>query len=382
MISLELYEQIKDALTSHNVQFIYLGDINQLGPVAGIAILGFKLVDLPCVQLSRVYRQALESPIIRLAHRILSGKIIDKSQLPEWTIDGKLAINIFPDSLKDPDIAVQALTGIHSKSDKPTGLKAKYMSGEWNPEEDAIILPFRETPMGVTNFSKMLASMLDTCKEEAPVVHEIITGKGDQYFAEGDLVLYDKERYTISKIVRNGNYAGSRQPRFGKFDRFGNELGFVEAEFDETFMDADAALAAVVASWETMNEADQAKRAASHRVTLRADDGEEIELDTSGALNKVFFAYAITGHESQGLEFRRVFIFVTANPMRNFVTNEWLYTSVTRAKENLTIWCTHDTFIKGVTRRQIPGTTLAQKRAYFVRKRMELKSESVKNLID
>ena len=382
MTSTELWDQIMDAIPDvNNIQTIILGDINQLGPVAGDAVLGYQLVKLPCVNLTRVYRQALESPIIRLAHRILSGKVISQADYPNLIEKGKLQITTLSPKIEDPEIAWQALSGIHSSKEAPTGLKAAYLSGAWNPATDAILLPFRKSPMGVMNFGKALATMLDSCQDTPPEVHEIITGKGDCYFAVGDKVLYEKEPYTIAKIVSNGNYAGVRQPRKGKFDRFGHEIGEVEIEAEFELSPEESA-AAVAASWENYINGDaETKRAASHRITLQSEDGEsEIELDSSGQVNKLAFAYAITGHESQGLEFSKVFIFLTKETLRNFVSREWLYTAVTRAKESLIIACAPEALVKGIVRQQIPGSTLAAKRKHFQQKIIRKAQESTTNL--
>jgi len=45
------------------------------------------------VELTEVYRQALESPIIALAHRILSGNPLPADQFPQWKVPGKLTIH-------------------------------------------------------------------------------------------------------------------------------------------------------------------------------------------------------------------------------------------------------------------------------------------------
>lgn len=67
MVGTELFQLLLDAIPEgHQVQLIFLGDINQLSPVFGDAILGYKLIELPAIVLTQVYRQALESPIIRL----------------------------------------------------------------------------------------------------------------------------------------------------------------------------------------------------------------------------------------------------------------------------------------------------------------------------
>ena len=93
MISVDLFHQIYIALENpQSVQFIFLGDIQQLPPVFGSAILGYKMLSLPTIELTQVYRQALESPIIRLAHRILSGNPIPQSELESLNEKGKLKL--------------------------------------------------------------------------------------------------------------------------------------------------------------------------------------------------------------------------------------------------------------------------------------------------
>ena len=89
MIGTDLHQEVIDACP-HSVQFIYLGDIQQLPPVFGPAILGFKLLELPVVELTEVYRQALESPIISLAHRILSGNPIPAKEFYSWKREGQM----------------------------------------------------------------------------------------------------------------------------------------------------------------------------------------------------------------------------------------------------------------------------------------------------
>jgi ATP-dependent exoDNAse (exonuclease V) alpha subunit len=75
MIGTELFGQLLDALPRPAAtQFIFLGDIFQLPPVFGPSILGFKMSELPVVELTHVYRQALLSPIISLATAIRTNE--------------------------------------------------------------------------------------------------------------------------------------------------------------------------------------------------------------------------------------------------------------------------------------------------------------------
>ena len=88
MTGIDLWAQLTNALPkASRTQFIFLGDLNQLPPVFGPSILGFKLLELPVVELTHVYRQALESPIISLATAIrtnetLKGNAADLSRIP------------------------------------------------------------------------------------------------------------------------------------------------------------------------------------------------------------------------------------------------------------------------------------------------------------
>ena len=54
-ISVPLHSQFLEAVPNRP-QFIYMGDINQLPPVYGPAILGFKMLDLPVIELREVMR--------------------------------------------------------------------------------------------------------------------------------------------------------------------------------------------------------------------------------------------------------------------------------------------------------------------------------------
>ncbi len=73
MVSTELFDQVLDAIHPlSRVIFIFLGDLAQLPPVFGHAILGFKLLELPVVELSKVYRQK-DGEILDFATQIRQG---------------------------------------------------------------------------------------------------------------------------------------------------------------------------------------------------------------------------------------------------------------------------------------------------------------------
>ena len=105
MLSVELFSEISAALI-HSPQWVFIGDIQQLPPVFGSAILGFKMLELPVIELTQVYRQALESPIIKLAHRILSGKPIPATEYASWKAKGKLTLHPWKKKLNADNAAL------------------------------------------------------------------------------------------------------------------------------------------------------------------------------------------------------------------------------------------------------------------------------------
>lgn len=88
-----LYNRVRAAIP-YTIQEIFLGDIQQLPPVFGAAVLGFKMNELPVIELTEVYRQALESPIIKLAWKILEGNPhdFDAKVIREKQEDGKVRL--------------------------------------------------------------------------------------------------------------------------------------------------------------------------------------------------------------------------------------------------------------------------------------------------
>ena len=382
MVGTDLFKQLMDAIPpNHPIQLVFLGDINQLSPVFGDAILGYKLLELPTIVLTQVYRQALESPIIRLAHRILSGKQILYPELSmeekdggQWQVKDKLTILNWKPKTSDVQAEITALAY----------LKKEYLANNYDPFNDMVICPFNKH-FGTINLSKGIANFMD----EKFAIHptEVISGFVKKYFAIGDLVLFQNEEYIITKINRNGMYRGKLQPNTDViFDRFGNIKGTKKGKDSTDNYDtssipktADEIIDSIIA-----NAEDEVTDNASHVIYLTKPDAveqylsdghtmdtvpETISIDSRGQVNNLTLAYATTCHKAQGLESKRVFILT--HKCHNILLNrEWLYTAVTRAKETLTILCERDAFIGGINKQQIKGTTLEEKAEYFKGKQL------------
>lgn len=347
MLSLDLFSQICEAL-AHEVQWIFIGDIQQLPPVFGSAILGFKMLELEVVELTQVYRQALESPIIKLAHRILSGKPIPAKEYAEWAVPEKLVIHPWKKRLLDED-AVRTLAAF---------FKAAYNSKGYDPEEDIILIPYNKA-CGANELNKHIANFLARTRDA--VTYEVMAGFNKHYFSVGDRILFDKEDASIIAIEKNNAYAGKRvQTPSRALDYWGCNQDRTQnvAEEDDFGIDVDAILDAI-------SDSDERVTQASHTLTLRLDNSmSEIRVSKAAEINNILHGYAITVHKSQGSEWRKVF-FCLHHTHAKMVQRELLYTGVTRAREMLYCICEPETFTNGILNQKIKGNTLAEKAEFF-----------------
>lgn len=377
MVETGLFAQLMDALP-HDVQIVLLGDLNQLPPVFGSAILGFKMLEWPIVELTKIFRQAAESPIISFAWDIKNGKTLSPEAItdpenPKRKIIPSFVAKIVPDKLY-----------IRQWQKKLTDTEALYTSvqffsklfdaKEYLPDEDIILIPFNKG-FGSIELNNGISQYLG--EKRGAIVHEVIAGFKKYYLAVGDKVMYQKEDAYIEDIIPNAEYLGKPYQKASKtLDRWGQQQVAAEAGYADTLSssdDMDKFLEAAVSSLENEDRT----TVASHTVLLRRTaDNVELELDAAGEINNLLGGYAITIHKAQGSEWRKVFC-VFHHSHATMLQRELLYTAVTRARESLYILCEPNTFQKGITSQKIKGTTLAEKAEYFKGKQdeMQLKLE-------
>lgn len=360
MCSLELHKQLKDACPY--ATFIYLGDLNQLPPVYGDGILGYKLAELPVVELTHVYRQALDSPIIRLAYKILSGKAMKNSEVEEMQVENKLTLHPWKKSL-DADAAQLAAGKFVYELVK---------DGKFNWENDIVLCPFNKQ-LGTIYLNKRMAQAYTDITGEP--VYEIRAGFELYYYSVGDKILYEKKEAVITEIVRNGKYIGKDvRPPSVDMNRFGhmelNVMHHTEHATDESIFGSD--LSPVF-----LDELEDKSNQASHNIKIRyIDTGWTDEITTAGDVNKTAFGYCLSVHKSQGSEWERVYLMLhtSHNVMMN---RELLYTAVTRAREHLYVvyspetklGAKNGTFQSGIIRQKIKGLTYKDKIKYFIKKK-------------
>lgn len=380
MVSLELHEKLMDAIT-HEVQIIYLGDIFQLTPPMGDGILAYKMLELKVVELKQVYRN--KSYILDFATDIKDGIVI---KAPAVKLAGELHPR-FPvlDAMKDKTNGAIELRTFRTRVDPIStnalirqSLIKELKAGNYNPADDIILCPFdrelskttKEELVSCVNINKAIAGFLSSSKNIP--VQEIIAGRNVHYYAVGDKVLYDKRDAFIRAIRPNPKYLGKSTRKANvHIDRWGNNSH--EDDQYNTFDDFNSV--DVLSRLDDVFNltVEDVTNQASHVVTIAYDDEDSDwteELSTAGAINKLMFGYAITVYKSQGAEWEKVFC-VFHHSHSRMISNECLYTAVTRARKQLVIYCEPDTFTSGVLNREIKGKTLADKAKHMMKKQTE-----------
>lgn len=369
MIGTDLYTQVLDALPRPAAtQFIFLGDLNQIPPVFGPSILGFKLAELLTVELTHVYRQALESPIISLATAIRTASDdVPVNLLTTVKTDkaehGNLTIHPWKKRI-DKDSAILVMRNFIGKM---------IDSKEYNPAEDMILCPFNKS-FGTIELNKIIADKLS--KDNKSTVYEVIARYTKSYWAVGDRVLVDRHEAVITKITNTVGYVGKLPRTESKtLDRWGFDP---ESDTPTGEMTADQILNVLDSLGGS--EDDDAKNLASHTITVYFPDLDESRnLNTAGEINSMLLGYCLTIHKSQGSEWQRVFLFLH-DSHATMISRELVYTAITRAKHSLYIVCEGNTSGKmnslerAAQRPIIPGTTLTEKIAYFADKANSMKS--------
>ena len=384
MVSVELHEMWKAAMP-HPHQTVYIGDIQQLPPVFGLAILGFKMIDTQIVELTEVYRQALESPIITLAWKILEGDPnVFSSRTETYTAYSEVlkkdvkrirvpALEVFNRNDEHGTVKFQIWQKQLSPDDGlNTFVKQAVTWADhdyYNPQEDIILCPFNKA-FGTIEINKGIAQHLAVGRQA--VVHEIIAGFDKHYLAVGDRVMYDKEDAFIVDIVRNDEYLGKApQPASIHLDRWGHyrenltDAEKLSAQTENDEMDL-AAMENFMAA--AVDKSEDRVQSASHRISIRyayaEPEDQPIELSSAGEINNLLGGYAITVHKAQGSEWGKVFLVLShCHAVMN--QRELLYTAVTRARNFLHIICEPNTFEKGLRSQRIQGNTLAEKAEFF-----------------
>ena len=341
MLGLALYKQLMEACP--NATVIFIGDLNQLKPVMDDSILGYKLAELPVVELVTVYRQAMESPIVRFQHEFtLAGKMVGNTTLERISKESNGILHFQPiNNPRTPELLARVFANA----------MMKHMDeGIYVPCKDIILMPNYKN-FGTHLVNQWIAQELG--KRRDALVYEIncnvhrLTGSNKRYYAVGDYVVHNKEEYFIASIDANARYNGRQlQLPSTKLNRTGSLDCNASAARGAELMDFDDVLL------EVTQDKDQ-KEICSHTLVLVPAQGcatleeaqqvglEAIVINTRSEVGELEFGYALTVHKSQGSEWRKVFLALAIHA-RNMLSRELLYVGMTRAREELYIYYSPD----------------------------------------
>lgn len=357
MLGLLLDRNLQAALPS-DTKLVLVGDLAQLVPVMDSPALAKYLQDSHIVELTDVYRQALDSPIISLATDVRRGKgrmVPEKVELLSPDGSSKLTLHPWKKLLTVP----QTLNAL------AIFFREKYAAGEYDPVEDQILIPFyKADTIGSVELNKHLGTMIS--RANGREVFQIVAGFETRHYAVGDYCIFDKEDCEILEIKKNRAYAGKpAAPSSLTMDYWGHDpqrkAKLMENDAQAASDDVDHLLYMAAPSFDPDNPDGSRVTAASHAVRVRMLETGTEELLTSAAdINKLELAYAMTVHKAQGSEWERVFV-VMHKDHACMLSRELLYTAVTRAKKELYVLCEKDTIVKACLNQEIKGETLEEK---------------------
>ena len=275
MVDVVLFEHLLRA-TKTGCRLILVGDTDQL-PAVGAGCVLQDLMDsgvVPVVQLTQVFRQALESRIVYNAHRIVKGEAM------EWDTKS--------DCFYMPRASAAAVTDTvlelcHHR------LPDAY--GYTHLEGIQVLCPGRKGDVGTVEMNRRLQELLNPPdKKKTEITVEGVT------LRVGDKVMHNRNNYDIPWTKDDGDCGSGI---------FNGDIGVLEEI--------------------RLREGMLSVRYEDRVATYTKDDAQDLEL-----------AYAITVHKSQGSEFEAVILPLFRNTPHLCYRN-LLYTAVTRAKSLLII---------------------------------------------
>lgn len=358
MVSTELFDQVLDAIhPMSRVIFIFLGDLAQLPPVFGHAILGFKLLELPVVELTKVYRQK-DGEILDFATQIRQGIQYKDREFKSAFFN-------------NPRLTVYQSKTVESVERRTflAGHKIQELihTGQVDPESgDFILCPYNKG-FGNIELNNWAADYYD--QRDNRKLYTIVAGFNKKHFAIGDKVLIDKRDALIMGIDPNPAYSGRIPPmpstsinrwgvtRHGKYMK----SGIVEMPEDEE----DYFNSHMGSLEEALENQEKGTQQASHIITYQiVDTGAVGKLKSTGDVNAMELSYCISVHKSQGSQANTVVLFISRLHKR-LQCRELLYTAATRAINKLMIFADPDSINKCIRTPVIKGDTLEEKAEWF-----------------
>lgn len=364
MIPIPLWNEFI-AASNPTDRIVLIGDIHQLPPTHGKSVLGYAMRKWPVFELTHIHRQAAGNAIIMNAHRVLQGKPLENAE--NFHIIGTEGKTLAPGGGTDMKTyilkVVQQLHGL----------------GRYDPYRDAIIVPQNKGMIGINELNPMLVTMFNPERKENGVVvnkrTHIHTGTEAVFFALGDKVMITSNINTVEPPITNGmigvieslNINGRYDMKRAQVNLSGDEDDF---GLDEPLeIDMDSVMIDMAANDEAEDKKDddsKDQRQASHVLTIKFESGQTYAASTAGDFRRIVHGYASTCHKSQGGEYPNVIIVChSANAV--MLSQEWLYTAITRARQNVYLIGNTKGINQALKRQMIKGHSLSEKiRSYII----------------
>ncbi|NCC00355.1 MAG: ATP-dependent RecD-like DNA helicase [Clostridia bacterium] len=281
MVDIHLMNALLKAIMP-GTRLIMVGDVNQL-PSVGPGNVLKDIIQSHCfnvVMLTKIFRQAMESAIIKNAHKINDGEDID--------LNVKTTDFFFLQRQQVMDVQGVLIALIRDKLPKNVGA---------TPYDIQVLTPMRKGELGVERLNKLLQEYLNP-KDETKREKEF----GDRLFREGDKVMQIKNNYQLEWEIT---------------DRYG-----IPVEKGVGVFNGDMGIVREINYF-------------AEQMTVEFDEGRKI-IYPFAQLDELELSYAITVHKSQGSEYPAVVMPLLSGPRMLFNRNI-LYTAVTRAKKCVAI---------------------------------------------
>lgn len=376
MIPAELWNNVLAAITS-DCRVYLVGDISQLPPVMGISPLPFAMRNLPTFELATIHRQAEGSPIIANATLIRQGILPNKEQKTSY---GRSFVYMPVEAY-----AHGRFSGEIFRLKTIATIKQLHEMGRFDPWQDIVLVPVAkyESEQGNIYQASAAAFNMELRQLFNGGAERILIKGGMRSFDVSDVAIGDKLMITRNAVVESntGKPAGVTNGMLGRVISIQpNPLYRGSAAEMTSRMIEDAAKKNISFNMDDLNKVmasnlgeiqeekendDEQTRQCSHIVALEILGRKNmvVNLRTAGDFSNLLFAYAITVHKSQGGEYRNVFIMVNPEGATMLLTREWLYTAVTRAKEQCVVMFEPNALNACLRRQRIKGQTLAEKAA-------------------
>lgn len=287
MLDIHLFYALLKAIVP-GTKLIIVGDDNQLPSVGPGQVLHDLIASnvFHCVELKKIFRQALGSDIVTNAHLINEGKPI--------ALDNK-SKDFFFLQRNNPKVIYKHM--IELITQKLPG----YVDA--SPMQIQVLTPTRLGMLGVEALNKILQEYINP-----PKPNKIEYEYGENIFRTGDKVMQVKNNYSLEWEVV-GDYGITIDRGSGVFN---GDIGQI-SRIDKN----------------------------DHTLEVLFDDSKKVQYQFSD-LDELELAYAVTIHKSQGSEYPAVVMPLLGQP-KLLLNRNLLYTGVTRAKKCVMILGSYDT---------------------------------------